>query len=384
MCPARSAAIFHALRARQAPCAGAWTRGSWRRRRRGCWRPRRATRAPRSRCSGAPGARRACTRRATARACCARCRPLRTTAWASRWPVRRCALPGARMERGADESASTALKAESRCPAAAMHPGGRHGSNAKCASCATAARGTRTRACVVFGAGAWRTPGRARRRARARAVDMQAAVTGAALLSAVAAAERERAAAPGEAPLGDWAAVRIRPDAAAPLATQALLARSDDAQAALQARRAPGEALLPCPPWCRACRWPCGREGRHLQRRWDAWRGGLLLRSFCASDRHWVSGRSRSHHPPAGPTFTPCKTAEGGASASARCCRPRVVRARAGGRRGAAAQRGAAAGADRGRAAGAPAGHVRGRRAPPARRAGRAGTLLAAGWPRYG
>ena len=68
-------------------------------------------------------------------------------------------------------------------------------------------------------------------------MDTQAGVTGAELLGAVAAAERERAAAPGEAPLGEWAAVRVRPDAAAPLTTQALLASSEEAQAALQARR---------------------------------------------------------------------------------------------------------------------------------------------------
>ncbi|KAK9822709.1 hypothetical protein WJX81_005943 [Elliptochloris bilobata] len=66
------------------------------------------------------------------------------------------------------------------------------------------------------------------------AVDTQAGVTGAELLRAVAAAERERAAAPGEAPLGQWAAVRIRSHAAAPLTTQALLASSEEAQAALQ------------------------------------------------------------------------------------------------------------------------------------------------------
>ena len=65
-------------------------------------------------------------------------------------------------------------------------------------------------------------------------------MTGAELLSAVAAAERERAAAPGEAPLGEWAAVRIRPDAAAPLTTQALLASSEEAQAALQVRMIKG------------------------------------------------------------------------------------------------------------------------------------------------
>lgn len=75
---------------------------------------------------------------------------------------------------------------------------------------------------------------------RACAVDTQARVTGAELLSAVAAAERERAAAPGEAPLREWAAVRIRPDAAAPLTTQALLASSEEAQAALQARMIKG------------------------------------------------------------------------------------------------------------------------------------------------
>ena len=251
-----------------------------------------------------------------------------------------------------------------------------------CRLCCGGARNAHARPREV-GAGARRTLGE-RGGARARAVDTQAAVTGAALLSAVAAAERERAAAPGEAPLGDWAAVRIRPDAAAPLATQALLAGSDDAQAALQARRVPAGALLPRAPWCTARGRPCRHEVCEARQRWGAWRGGcgLLLRSCCVSAGQRVSVRSRSHHLPAGSAFAASQEAEGGAGASARRGRPRAARARAGGRRGAAAQRGAAPGADRGRAAGAPAGHVRGGRAPPARRAGRAGALPAAGLPR--
>ena len=51
----------------------------------------------------------------------------------------------------------------------------------------------------------------------------------------VAAAERERSAAADESPLGEWGAVRIRPAFASALTSQALLANSEEARAALQA-----------------------------------------------------------------------------------------------------------------------------------------------------
>lgn len=54
------------------------------------------------------------------------------------------------------------------------------------------------------------------------------------MLEAVGNAERERAAAPGEAPLSEWEVTRIKPDYAPNLTTQVLLANSDEAKAALQ------------------------------------------------------------------------------------------------------------------------------------------------------
>ena len=65
-------------------------------------------------------------------------------------------------------------------------------------------------------------------------MDVRGALGALALLEAVGNAERERAAAPGEAPLGEWEAIRIRPDLNAPLTSQALLASSIDAKAAIQ------------------------------------------------------------------------------------------------------------------------------------------------------
>lgn len=46
------------------------------------------------------------------------------------------------------------------------------------------------------------------------AVDTKAAVHARQLLAAVSNAERERSAAPGEVPLGEWAAFRVRPSLA--------------------------------------------------------------------------------------------------------------------------------------------------------------------------
>ena len=59
-------------------------------------------------------------------------------------------------------------------------------------------------------------------------------MSGPELLEAVANAERERAAAPDEVPLGEWEALRVRPAPDAPLTSQALLASSDEAQGLLQ------------------------------------------------------------------------------------------------------------------------------------------------------
>lgn len=71
------------------------------------------------------------------------------------------------------------------------------------------------------------------------AVDKQARLTGQELLEAVANAERERAAAPDEVPLGEWVALRVRPDCNAPLISQALLANSDEAKDVLQVCNVP-------------------------------------------------------------------------------------------------------------------------------------------------
>jgi hypothetical protein len=68
-------------------------------------------------------------------------------------------------------------------------------------------------------------------------VDTQARLSGPELLEAVGNAERERAAAPDEVPLGEWPALRVRPDCNAPLTSQALLASSEEAKSLLQARR---------------------------------------------------------------------------------------------------------------------------------------------------
>jgi hypothetical protein len=65
-------------------------------------------------------------------------------------------------------------------------------------------------------------------------VDKQARLGGPELLEAVANAERERAAAPDEVPLGEWEAVRVRPDCNAPLLSQALLSNSDEAKDVLK------------------------------------------------------------------------------------------------------------------------------------------------------
>ena len=62
-------------------------------------------------------------------------------------------------------------------------------------------------------------------------------MSGPELLEAVGNAERERAAAPDEVPLGEWEALRVRPAPDAPLTSQALLADSDEARGLLQARR---------------------------------------------------------------------------------------------------------------------------------------------------
>ena len=67
------------------------------------------------------------------------------------------------------------------------------------------------------------------------AVNRQAQQAGQELLEQVAAAERERAAAPGESPLGEWEAVRVRPAHDGALTSQALLASSEEAQDILQA-----------------------------------------------------------------------------------------------------------------------------------------------------
>ncbi len=67
------------------------------------------------------------------------------------------------------------------------------------------------------------------------AVNKQAQQTGQELLDQVASAERERAAAPDEVPLGEWEAMRVRPDYDGALTSQALLASSEEAQDLLQA-----------------------------------------------------------------------------------------------------------------------------------------------------
>ena len=67
------------------------------------------------------------------------------------------------------------------------------------------------------------------------AVNKQAQQTGQELLEQVASAERERAAAPDEVPLGEWEALRVRPDYGSTLTSQALLASSAEAQDLLQA-----------------------------------------------------------------------------------------------------------------------------------------------------
>ena len=62
----------------------------------------------------------------------------------------------------------------------------------------------------------------------------QAVLPAAGLMEAVANAERERAAAPSEVPLGEWEATRIKPDYGTHLTTQVLLANAEEAKAALQ------------------------------------------------------------------------------------------------------------------------------------------------------
>lgn len=60
-------------------------------------------------------------------------------------------------------------------------------------------------------------------------------------MEAVGNAERERAASPGEAPLGEWEATRIKPDYGSHLTTQVLLANSEEAKTALQVTSWPCE-----------------------------------------------------------------------------------------------------------------------------------------------
>ena len=60
-------------------------------------------------------------------------------------------------------------------------------------------------------------------------------------------AERERAAAPDEVPLGEWPALRVRPDCNAPLTSQALLASSDEAKRLVQARALSRTCNESCP-----------------------------------------------------------------------------------------------------------------------------------------
>lgn len=67
-------------------------------------------------------------------------------------------------------------------------------------------------------------------------------MSGPELLEAVGNAERERAAAPDEVPLGEWEAVRVRPDCNAPLISQALLTNAEEAKSLLQVGQ-----LLPDP-----------------------------------------------------------------------------------------------------------------------------------------
>ena len=55
------------------------------------------------------------------------------------------------------------------------------------------------------------------------------------MLDQIASAERERAAAPDEVPLGEWEAMRVRPDYDGALTSQALLVSSQEAQDLLQA-----------------------------------------------------------------------------------------------------------------------------------------------------
>lgn len=76
------------------------------------------------------------------------------------------------------------------------------------------------------------------------AVNKQAQQTGQELLDQVANAERERAATPDEVPLGQWEAVRVRPDYDAALTSQALLASSEEAKDILQACPSPHDLCL--------------------------------------------------------------------------------------------------------------------------------------------
>ena len=83
-------------------------------------------------------------------------------------------------------------------------------------------------------------------------VDRQARMSGPELLEAVGNAERERAAAPDEVPLGEWEAVRVRPDCNAPLISQALLASAEEAKSLLQV----GILIL---SWCLSRIYWCGK-----------------------------------------------------------------------------------------------------------------------------
>lgn len=69
------------------------------------------------------------------------------------------------------------------------------------------------------------------------------------LMAAVAAAERERAAGPGEVPLGQWEAVRLQPDLSLPMTSQMPTPPSADVSAPSQVPPVPGHFSSP-PPLC--------------------------------------------------------------------------------------------------------------------------------------
>jgi hypothetical protein len=75
------------------------------------------------------------------------------------------------------------------------------------------------------------------------AVDTGASLVAAQLLEAVANAERERASSPGEAPLGEWEAWRVRPRYGGSLTSQALLENAEQARQLLEVRAGSKVAL---------------------------------------------------------------------------------------------------------------------------------------------